>query len=103
MIIREMIRLRLNLETNHSVSVCATCLLTCAVQVWSTEMVDGYREGQVETCHADGLRAMKSGCEAWTEGLRCPKTDRGWLTHEDIDKRELMLRCRLCSPSQDDD
>ena len=73
MIIREMIRLRLNLETNPSVSVCATCLLTCAVQVWSTEMVDGYREGQVETCHADGLGATKDGREAWTEGPRWPE------------------------------
>ena len=38
------------------------------VQVWSTETVDDYGEGQVETCHADGLGAVKDGREARTEG-----------------------------------
>jgi hypothetical protein len=33
-------------------------------------MVDGYGEGQVETCHADGLGAVKDGHEASTEGPR---------------------------------
>jgi hypothetical protein len=26
-------------------------------------------EGQVETCHADGLRMVKDEREAWTEGI----------------------------------
>jgi hypothetical protein len=25
-------------------------------------------EGQVGMCHADGPRAVKDGCEAWTKG-----------------------------------
>jgi len=31
-------------------------------------------EGQVETCRADGLGAVKGGCEAWTNGPG------GWVT-----------------------
>jgi len=34
------------------------------VQVWSTETADGYGEGQVEMCRADGLGAVKDGREA---------------------------------------
>jgi hypothetical protein len=45
------------------------------VQVWSTEMVNGHREGRVETCHADGLGAVKDGVKAWTEGQDGRKTE----------------------------
>jgi hypothetical protein len=31
-------------------------------------------EGQVETCHVDGMGAVKDGCETWTEGPE------GWVT-----------------------
>jgi hypothetical protein len=34
-------------------------------------------EGQVETCRADGLRAVKDGREAWTEGPRGRVTSHG--------------------------
>jgi hypothetical protein len=37
-------------------STCAICL---DMQVWSTEMVDYYGEGQVKTCHADTVGAVK--------------------------------------------
>lgn len=40
------------------------------VQVWSTNMIDGHGEGEVETCRADGLGAVKDGHEAWTKGPR---------------------------------
>jgi hypothetical protein len=65
-------------------TVGATCLLACGVQVWSTETVDGNREGQVETCRADGLGAVKDGREAWTEDQEGRKTDLGWLTLRDM-------------------
>jgi hypothetical protein len=48
----------------------ATCLLTCDVQVWCTEMVDSDGEGLVETCCANGLVVVKDEREAWTEGQR---------------------------------
>jgi hypothetical protein len=35
------------------------------------------REGQVETCRADGPGAVKGGREAWTEGPRGRVTSRG--------------------------
>jgi hypothetical protein len=40
---------------------------------------DGRRrgEGQVETCRADGLGAVKDGREAWTEGPRGRVTSYG--------------------------
>ena len=47
--------------------MCSMSLGCVGVQVWSTEMVDGHEEGQVEMCRADGLRAVKDGHEAWTE------------------------------------
>ena len=40
------------------------------VQVQSTEMVDDNGEGQVQTCHADGLGAVKDERESQTKGLR---------------------------------
>ena len=43
------------------------------VQVWSSETVNGHGEGQVETCCADGLGAVKDEREAWTEGPRWPE------------------------------
>jgi len=46
--------------------MCNMSLGCIGVQVWSTETVDGHREGQVETCHANGLVVVKDGCEAWT-------------------------------------
>jgi hypothetical protein len=58
-------RLWLSLETNHCVSVCATCLLVvCGMQVWRTKMFDGHGKSQVELGHADGLGAVKNGHEA---------------------------------------
>ena len=56
-------RLWLSLETNHCVSACTTCLGCVGVQVWSTKMVDGHGECQVETCRSDGLGVVKDGCE----------------------------------------
>jgi hypothetical protein len=82
---KEMIKLWLSLETNLSdsvVRVCATCLLACDAQVWSTKTVDGYGDRQVGSCCANGLGAMKDGREAWTEGR---ETDGGWVTLGDID------------------
>jgi len=52
------------------VCVCNMSLGSVGVQVWSSETVDGHGEGQVETGHANGPRAVKDGCEAWTEGPR---------------------------------
>jgi hypothetical protein len=43
------------------------------VQVWNTETIDGYGEGQAGSCHVDGLAAVKDGRGAWTEG---PRTER---------------------------
>ena len=40
------------------------------VPVWSKETIDGHGEDQVETCHANGLRAVKDGREALTDGPR---------------------------------
>jgi len=34
-------------------------------------------EGQVETCRANGLGAVKDECEAWTEGPGDRVTSRG--------------------------
>ena len=34
-------------------------------------------EGQVGTCHADELKALKDGREAWTEGLGGRVTSHG--------------------------
>jgi len=52
--------------------------LTCGAQVWSSEVVvDGKGEGQVGTCHADGLGAVKDEHEAWTEGPGGRVTSRG--------------------------
>ena len=53
--------------------------------MWIIETVDGYGEGQGETCHDDGPEIVKDGREAWIEGPRGRKTDRVWLTLEDID------------------
>ena len=63
-------RLWLSLAANHCVCVCNMSLGSVGVQVWSSETVDGHGEGQVETGHANGPRAVKDGCEAWTEGPR---------------------------------
>jgi len=46
---------------------CATCVLDV---VWTIETADGHGEGQVETCCADGLGAVKDEHEAldrWTK------------------------------------
>ena len=64
-------------------------------------MIDGHGEGQVETCRADGLGAVKDEHEAWTEGPRWPEDLSWWLTLRDINKQEDMQRSRPCSPSQD--
>jgi hypothetical protein len=53
-------------------SVCNMSLGCISVQVWSTETIDEMK-GEVETCHANGLGAVKNGREAWTEGLRWPE------------------------------
>jgi hypothetical protein len=58
-------------------AMCATCLLACVVQVWSSEaVVDGEVKVKGE-CHADGPGAVKGGCEAWTEGPGGRVTSRG--------------------------
>lgn len=50
--------------------VCNMSLCCVGMHVWSIEMVDIRGEGQVETCHADGLGVVKDGHEAWIEGPR---------------------------------
>ena len=49
--------------------MCNMSLGYVAMQVWSTETIDGHGEGQVETDHADGLGAVNDVHEPWTEGL----------------------------------
>ena len=58
--------------------------------MWSIETVDGYGEGQVETCHANGPGTVKDGSEAWIEGPRGRNTNRGWLKLEDVDNQVYM-------------
>ena len=76
--------------------MCNMSLGCVGVQVWSTETVDGHEEGQVETCRADGLGAVKHGREAWTERLRWQEDSSWWLTLGDINKQENMKRSRPC-------
>ena len=76
--------------------MCNMSLGCVGVQVWSTEMVDGHEEGQVETCRADGLGEVKHGREAWTERLRWQEDSSWWLTLGDINKQENMKRSRPC-------
>ena len=51
----------LSLETNHCVNVCANMFLGC---VGGHETIDGHGEGRVEAYRANGLEAVKDGCEA---------------------------------------
>jgi cobalamin biosynthesis Mg chelatase CobN len=53
--------------------VCSMSLRCVGVQVWGTETVDGHGQGQVETRHVNGLRAVKDRREAWIEEPRWPK------------------------------
>jgi hypothetical protein len=48
----------------------ASWLCWCADADRSTETVERHREGQVETCHVDGLIGVKDGRETWTERPR---------------------------------
>jgi hypothetical protein len=41
-------------------------------------MVDEHREGQLETCRANGLGVVKNGHEVWTKGPRSQE-DRPWV------------------------
>jgi len=64
--------------------MCVTCLLACGVQVGGGGRRRG--EGQVETCRADGPRAVKGGREAWTDGQGGRVTSHsGWhLRHRQV-------------------
>jgi hypothetical protein len=58
-------------------ALCATCLLTCVVQVWSTEAV---ADGEVKVkedvpCRWTG--GVKDGREAWIEGPEDRVASRG--------------------------
>jgi hypothetical protein len=58
-------------------ALCATCLLACVVQVWSTEAVadDEVKVKEDVPCRWNG--GVKDGREAWTEGLRGRVANRG--------------------------
>lgn len=58
--------------------VCDMFLVYVDVQVWNTETVDGHGDGQGETRHADGPRAMMDEHKACAEGPRCPE-DWPWM------------------------
>ena len=61
--------------TNHGMS--GVCNMSFGLWCAGVELGGSGRrrdEGQVGTCRADGLGAVKDGGEAWTEGLA------GWVT-----------------------
>lgn len=63
-------------KTNHDMSVvCATCLLPCDIEVWSTKMVDDNEEGQASLCRWTGT--IVEG-QTWRLGPR-DREPEGWL------------------------
>jgi hypothetical protein len=68
--------------------------------VWSIKTVDGNREGQTGSCHADGPRAVKDRPETWNEEPRVQRVAR-WLKLTCINKQVYMWRSRPRGLSQD--
>jgi hypothetical protein len=72
-----MIKIWFSVETNHCMSwCCTTCLLSCDVQVCSTE-IDGNGEGV--RVRVNGLGAVKNERGGLDLGTEWWRTDRGWL------------------------